>query len=225
MGKSMCKKLLLGLLLVTFAQLALSSGAAAQVPVSCYGITIWYWPDPVPIGFFVYSPYGQGPYSYYIAAMKAVCAPIAAAPENCPRCQGPSASKPISLATGNTFIEESDFALPGLGGGLALRRTWNSVWPSTQIGHQVGLFGSSWTTNLEEKIFVGSDHYVKYMRGDGSFWSFGINGAVWSVAAPANESATLVPGSTSWTLTFKSGDRKMFDINTELLTAIIDRNG
>lgn len=155
--------------------------------------------------------------------MKAICPPIAAAKETCPTC--PHAQNPISLATGNTYIEESDFAIPGLGGGLSLRRTWNSTWPDTQTTHQVGLFGTNWTTNIEEKIFIGSDHYVKYMRGNGSFWSFGLNGTAWSIAAPANESATLVPGSTSWTLTFKNGEKKIFDINTGLLTAIVDRNG
>src|SRR5258708_3311331 len=87
-------------------QLAVSSGVAAQVPDSCLGKTIWYWPDPIPIGYFIFSPFGQGPYSYYIAAMGALCPPVNAQKETCPTC--PSATKPISLATGNTFIEQTD---------------------------------------------------------------------------------------------------------------------
>ena len=54
---------------------------------------------------------------------------------------------------------------------------------------------------FEERVFVGSDGYIKYARGDGSFWSFGVAPTGWAVAAPANESATLTQGSSYWTIT------------------------
>jgi YD repeat-containing protein len=72
---------------------------------------------------------------------------------------------------------------------------------------------------------VGSDHYIKYARGDGSFWSFGYNAGNWSVAAPASVSATLVQGTTNWTLTFQNGEQRLFTISTGKLAAIVDRNG
>ncbi|HZQ21445.1 MAG TPA: DUF6531 domain-containing protein [Terriglobales bacterium] len=68
-----------------------------------------------------------------------------------------TATSPISLATGNTTIEQRDVSLPGLGGGLRLVRTWNSIWPSTQLANQVGLFGPHWRSNFEESVFTGSD--------------------------------------------------------------------
>src|SRR5262245_14127929 len=119
---AMFRKILLISAAIFFLQCAFSTTAAAQMPTSCFGITIWYWPDAIPLGFFVWSPFGQGPYSYYIAAMTDRCTP--SVPEVCPSCSSPSATKPISLSTGNTFIKETDISLPGLGGGLTLTRTW-----------------------------------------------------------------------------------------------------
>lgn len=134
-------------------------------------------------------------------------------------------SSPISFADGNTWIIETDIKLPGLSSGLQLTRRWNSIWPASQMTFQVGLFGPNWRSNFEERIFLGSDNYLKYARGDGSFWSFGYNGGVWTVVAPANTVATLVPGATSWTLTFGNGEQRVFDGTSGNLISIIDRNG
>ncbi len=99
------------------------------------------------------------------------------------------------------------------------------MWPATQSAYQVGLFGPNWRSNFEERVFLGSDNYVKYARGDGSFWSFAYNGAGYGVAAPANQSAELVAGTSYWTLIFKNGEQRLFNNTTGNLIAIIDRNG
>lgn len=160
-------------------------------------------------------------------SMTSKCVPSHAGPETrCP-CQGGGATvgKPISLGTGNVYIQQVDLRLPGIGGGLSLVRTWNSMWPSTQTAFQNGMFGPNWRSNYEERIFVGSDNYIKYARGDGSFWSFGVGGPEWSVAAPANAGATLVQNATDWVLTFKDGEQRLFDNTSGNLVEIIDRNG
>lgn len=134
--------------------------------------------------------------------------------------------KPINLATGNTFIKETDVTVPGLSGGLSLVRIWNSNWPSTQTAFQVGIFGPNWRSTYEERVFVGSDGYLKYARADGSFWSFGWTSYdVWSLAAPQNVSATLINGPSYWTITFQNGEQRRFDNASGSLIAIIDRNG
>ncbi len=135
------------------------------------------------------------------------------------------ASQPISFADGNTWIKETDVSLPGLSGGLQLSRRWNSIWPSSQTTYQTGIFGPNWRSNFEERVFVGSDNYFKYARGDGSFWSFGYNGGVWTVVAPQNAVATLTPGPSYWTLTFGNGEQRLFDNTSGNLIAILDRNG
>ena len=151
------------------------------------------------------------------------CAPVAAPSET--RCNCSIAGQPISLADGNTYIKEMDVRLPGLAGGLTLSRTWNSLWPSTQSAFQVGIFGPNWRSSFEERVYVGSDHYIKYARGDGTFWSFGYNGGFWSLAAPRTTVATLVPGQSYWTLTFQNGEQRLFNNTSGNLIAIIDRNG
>lgn len=151
------------------------------------------------------------------------CAPAGAAAETRNRC--PNCGKPISLTDGNTYIVQNDVQVPGLGGGLSLTRTWNSMWPITQDGTQRGLFGDKWRSTYEERVFLGSDNTMKYSRADGSFWSFGYNGGTWSVAAPGNVTATLARGSSYWTLTLQNGEQRLFANTSGSLISIIDRNG
>lgn len=136
---------------------------------------------------------------------------------------------PISVATGNTYIEQKDIRIPGLAGGLNLVRRWNSLWPSIQSAYQVGLFGPNWRSTFEEQVFVGSDNYVKYLRGDGSIWSFGYSSyGIYKVAAPQNVTATLTTPTAATpytTITFQNGEQRHFDSTSGMLTAIIDRNG
>jgi len=156
--------------------------------------------------------------------------------EPCPTCAngGPAvASNPVNLATGNTYIEQSDIRVPGLGGGLSLVRTWNSRWPATQSALQVGLFGPNWRSTFEERVFVGSDHYMKYSRADGSFWSFGYSGPTWILAGPASLGAgmglpilrTATIAAPYLTITFQNGEQRRFDGTSGALTSITDRNG
>lgn len=218
------KKLCAELLVLAVSVCALSSGAAAQAGSNCnLSTSIWSW-MPIYPGLFGCVVVGvEG--SDQCFERSASCPPVAAPDEGRPGQHCPLCGSPIALATGNTFIEQTDLKIPGLGGGLRLVRTWNSMWPSTQTTSQVGLFGPNWRSNFEERVFVGSDYYIKYARGDGSFWSFGVGGPGWSVAAPANAGATLVEGSTYWTLTLRNGEQRLFDNTSGNLTAIIDRNG
>ena len=157
------------------------------------------------------------------------CPPAAAQTENprCIECEKKMAAggNPINIATGDVYIDQTDVSIPGLGGGLRLTRSWNSLWPNTQSGFRIGMFGPNWRSNLEEHIFAGSDGYVKYLRGDGNFWSFGYNGSNWLPSAPANTGAVLTQSSTNWILTLKGGEQRLFDINSGSLISIVDRNG
>src|SRR6266480_1285584 len=210
----------------------LSPRAAAQSNNSCLAITTWWFPLSIPTGWSYYGEY-PGTYTYLIWAWNATCPP----PPPCPCSIAPggspahTAGSPISLATGNTYIEQKDIRIPGLAGGLNLVRRWNSTWPASQSALQVGLFGPNWRSTYEEQVFVGSDNYIKYMRGDGSFWSFGTDSNApgsWAPAAPQNVSALLTTPSTAtpyWTITFQNGEQRRFDGTSGMLTAIIDRNG
>jgi YD repeat-containing protein len=173
------------------------------------------------------------PFSFICFSKSYSCVPSDAHLETaCTSCGRPSGGNPINLTNGNTYIVETDFALPGLGGGLSLTRTWNSKWPSTQAAINVGLFGKNWRSSYEERIFQGQDGYFKYSRADGSFWSFGYYGlsggvSVFKVSAPAEESALLAisTDNSTWTLTFKDGTKKTFDYSSGWLKSVVDRNG
>jgi len=177
---------------------------------------------PTPLGANNCLP--DGPWSVECQVQSWVCPPH---PDKvCPFC--PDSGSPIALSTGNTYIEQTDARLPGLARGLELTRVWNS-----RTGVAQGLFGRGWRSNYEEAIFVDSEGYVDYWRGDGSIWSFGFYGldpagsgySVYWLAAPANRGATFQTGATYWTVTFKDGEKRLFDIASGRLTSIVDRNG
>jgi YD repeat-containing protein len=229
------KKLIVGLLILAGVRCGISAPLSAQAGGGCMGSVgnggLLGGALPLP-GLF--NCLVEGSFLSVCSVMTSNCPPPAAASETCPTCnaQQAAAGSPISLASGNTFIKETDVRLPGLAGGLALVRTWNSLWPASQAALRIGLFGPNWRCNFEERFFLGSDNYMKYARGDGSFWSFGYGGpsqsgaiATMAVAAPANAGAEGVDFTQFWTLMFTNGEKRNFDKTSGNLIAIIDRNG
>jgi uncharacterized protein DUF6531 len=159
---------------------------------------------------------GQGPFTYMCYYWNYQCT---TGPASCPAC-----GEPISLTNGDTYIVQQDLAIPGLGGGLRLVRTWNSVWPKNLASS--GRFGGNWKSNFEERVYMaGSGGPLTYARGDGSFWRFQQNGTQWNITSPANESVSLTPGTSYWTIRFQDGESRRFSNETGSLLAIIDRNG
>jgi YD repeat-containing protein len=226
---SMC---VLVLMIGAVAPLSRAQGQA-PLPQGCIHTILWNFPDPVPFGWWIppQGPVtGQGPYSYYISTY--VCDPPGPPPP--PKClrnsTSPACGSPISLSTGNTYIDQQDLKIPGLGGGLSLSRTWNSIWPGSVSTFQNGAFGPNWRSTYEERFVMGLDNFIKYIRSDGTVWSFkGGSGTMgWVVAAPANQPATLNTDTSVnpyYVLTFQNGEQRRFDENTGNLIAIIDRNG
>jgi YD repeat-containing protein len=150
---------------------------------------------------------------------------------DCPTCcsrggQGCFAGRPINLSNGNTIIVQTDIRqVPGLGEGLRLVRTWNSKLPAELGPAAIGMFGLNWRSSYEERVFVGSDGSLKYSRGDGGLWSFTYANSKWTPISPANVNATVVAGTSAWTITFSNGEQRFFDNTSGNLLAIIDRNG
>jgi YD repeat-containing protein len=215
------------ILAILFVFVALQSFACMDVWAqnACQSLAIWYWPDPVPAGWVCNIP-GQGPYSMLCVVPSGNCPPLVW----CPQCGQfvPAGGAPINLTNGNTYIREKDIAIPGLGGGLNLERSWNSIWPTSEPGSAIGMFGLNWRSTFEERITTGSGSaigYEVYSRSDGGLWYFGGSGSTWTLASPANTTATLTAGSTYWTLTFQNGEKRLFSNASGSLISIIDRNG
>jgi YD repeat-containing protein len=172
----------------------------------------------------VFNCINEGDWNVYCEFETANCPP----PKICLACilaGGGTVASPINIATGNTFIQQKDISVPGLAGGLELTRTWNSIWPSSQIASSVGMFGPNWRSTYEENVFVGGDHYIRYERGDGTYWAFGYGSAGLVTVAPANVNAKLTGGNNYTTLTFQNGEQRRFDNTSGSLIAIVDRNG
>jgi YD repeat-containing protein len=176
------------------------------------------------------DPYGGHYYGDCVVYVwTGTCSPPPPPPSgpSCPIC-----GSPISLTNGNVYIQQTDVKVPGLGTGLNLSRTWNSMWPPSESSISTGLFGPNWRSTYEERIFAGDDGTVKYARADGSFWSFMLYSTVsdptyvnYQPVAPANAQASLAWSATQWTLTFNNGEQRTFDPTSGFLTSIIDRNG
>jgi YD repeat-containing protein len=117
--------------------------------------------------------------------------------------------------------------VPGLGGGLELVRTWNSLYGSSAPSYYATMFGLNWVSTYEESLTgPDSNNYLTYWRGDGSSWSFYYNSALnsYSLASPPNVRAQLVSNPTGgFTLTLADGTQRVFN-SQNLLSTIIDRN-
>jgi YD repeat-containing protein len=135
------------------------------------------------------------------------------------------AGAPINVTTGNVWITQNDYSLPGLGGGIQMVRTWNSMLQSSNPPQLAGIFGSGWRASYEESLQTIDGNHKTYRRGDGSGWDFAYNGSAYSLTAPTDTNASLAFNSSTmiFTLTFADGTKKLFD-NSGRLTTVIDRN-
>jgi YD repeat-containing protein len=209
--------------------------ALAQENPSC--LMTWAWddlplPDP-PVGFVCCNPDGV-PFNETCAAPMPSCTKPISSYWECPMCPRPPArsyagGKPINLATGNTYITEVDLSVPGLGGGLRLVRTWNSILPAVQMAYPP-LFGTNWRSNYEERLVYNSpDLFLKFADGGGSVSSFAASSVgvqnVYSAAVPQTDKTTITDGSPNWTVQYENGEKHLFDATSGYLVAIVDRNG
>jgi YD repeat-containing protein len=135
------------------------------------------------------------------------------------------AGSPISLANGDTFIEQQDIRVPGLGNGLTLVRTWSSLLRAS-LYPGIGSFGQGWRSTYEEWIYADDDKTIAYVRGDGSIWNFIYSSEqAFTPISPANLTVGLFQGPTTWTLNFQNGEQRIFDATSGRLLSIADRNG
>jgi len=205
----------LGVLLCACSVTAASQSCIVQ-------FTHWIYDPSPPPGASCYKGYSWFFVSCTIASAKC--------PAICWDCVsgGTTASDPINLATGDTFITQSDLSIPGLGGGLSLSRTWHSLFPFGEAVPTSGMFGGNWRSTYEESIFVDSQGFVKYVRGTGGIWTLGLTGLNWPISyamiAPANGNLSLSYDGTYWTLTFNTGEKRIFNASGYLLS-MSDRNG
>ncbi|MGO8790996.1 MAG: DUF6531 domain-containing protein [Terriglobia bacterium] len=145
----------------------------------------------------------------------------------CPSGASCVAGSPINLTNGNTWIQQHDYSVPGLGGGLQLSRVWNSRWAYATPPTLAGMFGSGWRSTYEEMLAgPDSNNNMTYWRGDGGGWTFTFNSTLntYTLSSPPDVRAGLVPNLTGgFTLTLADGTQRVFNSQNQL-AAVIDRN-
>src|SRR5581483_180929 len=139
---------------------------------------------------------------------------------------GKMAGHPINLTNGNVWVAQRDYVLPGLGGGIVLDRTWNSLWQTSYPVETVGMFGHSWRSTYEERLQVLTINSIKYWLSTGKAWTFAYQNDQWRLQSPASEVADLQFDTTTtlYTLTLHDGTKRVFN-NAGYLLSITDRNG
>ena len=215
------------------AALAQSCVTTPPQPTDCYeSISVqsgqfgWNWP---PKGAILYCPAGvpTGAAYYFLRNNKCPSKPKCL---ECERLAGGhvAGGGPIEFASGDTYIAETDVRLPGLGGGLTLSRTWNSILFDGVA--QLGMLGFRWASNFEESIYISGNGLIQYLRGDGGIWQFANGGSVpngnlYVPVSHANEAVTLTQTQTNWTVQLQNGEHRIFDLTSGKLLSISDRNG
>ena len=169
--------------------------------------------------------------------------PTRAGTGHCSTCEG-GVGSPINVTNGNVYVDQSDYSVPGLGGGIRVSRTWNSTWKSSSPVEISGAFGHGWRSTYEERLVIppAADPSqppssaprppVQYWLGDGTEWLFKLSQSAnvfYTVSSPLNQHAVLAPngiltGNPTYTITFSDGTSKTFN-GAGYLTGIIDRNG
>jgi YD repeat-containing protein len=194
-------------------------GQSAQFKMTAGAVS---HPTPVTIGAYAWGFRST-------QTLEVLTAGSSANPANggvCKQCQA-HGGHPINLTTGNVWIQQHDYSVPGLGGGLELSRVWNSLWAYEGPPALAGMFGSGWRSTYEEQLMPLGTGSLIYWRGDGSGWTFTYNSVLnsYSLSSPPDERAQLVmnPATGGFTLTFADGTQKVFN-NQDLLAAVIDRN-
>jgi YD repeat-containing protein len=226
----------------------ISSGAWTVTTPPVYGVTatgiMWAYvpgcPNLFPFGTIYYTWTSTNPSAqtdYFAATWSApdgqvndyVNITLWSDPGPCNECEA-AAGAPINLTTGDIWISKTEYSAPGLGGGLSLIRTWNSLWSSNNPPFLAGMFGADWTSNFEERLQYLSPTQIEYWLGAGNVWVFqqpsNCPTCAYTVATPPNQHATLAYNSTTeiYTLTFAGGTTKTFN-SQGYLTALTDRNG
>ncbi len=251
-------KVLIALAFAFMLQAVLSPRVEAQANCTAYDTYCAACGDPFLPGMHNCEP--EAPFIDVCELPFWGCPPKNGAAETAPKCDcgnanpqtNPTGGNPISLASGDTFIVKTDTKIPGLGGGLELTRQWNSLWPAADSAYQIGIFGSNWRSTYEERVFVGSDNYFKYLESDGTILSFGFGPGAppkWRSFYPTSPFLMLAtPVASSgksfgaeggaggpsvgvyilpayFSVMFGNGEERRFDIDTGKLVAILDRNG
>ncbi|MEP6922021.1 MAG: DUF6531 domain-containing protein, partial [bacterium] len=135
---------------------------------------------------------------------------------SCPNEIGNKAvGEPINVTNGNMYLQQTDYRLPGIGGGLDLTRTYNSQM------QRAGLFGFGWSSMLDESIKTYDPKLIRLSLADGRavYLARPSSTAPYVPVPPGDFRGQVVQnGDNTYTLTLKDGGVHQFDASGKLLS-------
>lgn len=134
--------------------------------------------------------------------------------------QGPRViGRPVDVTTGNMYVQQTDYAIPGAGYFINLPRTYNSQSKLT------GLFGKGWSVPYEKSLQLFGADFVRLNEGDGRATYFKRTTGT-NVFTPLETDfhGQLTQTASGYTLSLKEGGIHQFN-STGRLLSLTDRNG
>jgi RHS repeat-associated protein len=135
------------------------------------------------------------------------------------------AGKPVSCATGNEVVSQTDLSVGGRGVPLSVARTYNAQAAVSEASP--GPFGYGWSASFTDHLNINAEAgTATVVQANGSAVVFkGTIGAPGELTAPAWAQAKLVlNGDGTYTYTLPSQQTSHFDSSGRLLSEV-DRNG
>lgn len=130
---------------------------------------------------------------------------------------------PVSLATGNVFLDQTDAVVPGLRRNLLLARSYNS---RAAFHGRGGAFGRGWTHAYEKSVTVHPTGLLKLRKGNGvsTWFSNPDGGTTYGGLFPARERSRISRSAAGFARHFIQGGHENYGIDGRL-TQIVDRVG
>jgi YD repeat-containing protein len=138
--------------------------------------------------------------------------------------------EPVSIVSGNQFLDQTDASLPGRGAPLTFTRSYNSAyagynaWPGTEAG-----VGKGWTHSYQ-KVLTVSPGLIRLTDGDGVpkyFEDHDANGS-FKASAPLREQSSFTVAGGTYTRQFRGGGSETYVSPggpTAYLASITDASG
>src|SRR5258708_3452180 len=132
--------------------------------------------------------------------------------------QCPTVGLPVSVSSGSVFLDQTDAILPGVGSGIQIVRSYNSL--EAVDGSKAGLFGLGWTYSYEKSLSFPSSGQIMLREGNGVPLYFQ-NG---QPVTPVTEQSSFAQSGSSYVRTFRAGGSETYD-SLGRLTRIVDPSG
>ncbi|HBB89106.1 MAG TPA: hypothetical protein DC047_15985 [Blastocatellia bacterium] len=127
---------------------------------------------------------------------------------------------PVNVTNGNMYLQQGDYALPGVGPGISVTRTYNSN------SQTISLFGRGWSSDYDESIIAYDNNLARINQADGRAIYLGRPVGSGATFAPieADFHGSLGQNGGSSTLTMIDGSVHQFSANGKLIS-LTDRVG